>query len=596
VNTPVGRVVRYDTTADMHSLKDKALFSINIPTYHSSGERVFQFPPENAYISDYGKAFYKLFGLSKIPIEDILEVAEHIIPPHRIEKLKTFNDDKKDFDKRKETFLNTNDENLLRRYARSDKLKGPNDNPNQLRIELVKAAFTDIQAPKNPAEPPNPKTPPLKQGTFSSKFSVPEDDQRPFLLKALALYENIKVLKANGDIDYPATLKAKSKLLEDLRDIAEDQYTDQKNPPHNNPKAFDHFYANKILLDQLEIRMIEKHLNKYLATIKPELRNAKQEEAIAQHLSRYNDIADPNDKKNYFAYRIGPQFQQKIWNDMYPADPQTAEQRARILVQAIALYEGHPTPSALHFVNTLIEPLMKAITRELTPKELVNLANKDAREKGLPEKPKWKDEELAPIKEGWAQHQRSGITAMEALTQKLSEVCLNNDVHGTKTAQNRILSCIRDNIIRLGSHLEPTVKPILTKSLFKEYFNQDPGPDSDKLIELMQCYGQVRKELFGPRRMMQDSRFKDEMNELLFPKRQENPLIGTVLDDLFQIRNEANIDEETRYFIDQLNQLRPPAPGKPPRPGASQEPIRGTIQDPAEGFEAESSIEGFNDL
>ncbi|MBA3704422.1 MAG: hypothetical protein H0W84_00535 [Bacteroidetes bacterium] len=81
------RIVRYDTMADIHSLKEKALFKLIIPMTHGSGF-VYQLPPENASISDYGKAFYDLFDLAKISKEDIFEVAEHLIPLEKIKEMR----------------------------------------------------------------------------------------------------------------------------------------------------------------------------------------------------------------------------------------------------------------------------------------------------------------------------------------------------------------------------------------------------------------------------------------------------------------------------------------------------------------------------
>jgi hypothetical protein len=85
--SPSSRVIGYDTISELISLKDNALLGLTLPLKNGDG-KVFMFPPENAFLTEYGSVFCQLFGLAQIPIEDVLEVAEYLVTPKKIVEIR----------------------------------------------------------------------------------------------------------------------------------------------------------------------------------------------------------------------------------------------------------------------------------------------------------------------------------------------------------------------------------------------------------------------------------------------------------------------------------------------------------------------------
>ncbi len=495
----------------------------------------------------------------------------------RVKKIETFNKDATTLDDRKAMFLAANDESLLRRYARSEKLNGPG-NTNDTRVNLVKAVFRDVQTPA-PGAAPNPHAINLHNPRLSSKFIVREEDKEAFLLKTLALFENIKVLNAARDAtDFVATAQLKTRIIRELREEAWTKFTDQK--VANNPEAFNNFLKNKILIDELEQRMLVKHFDqqKIDHRIPPDQHEAKFNRVINRHLETFNAL--PADQKVIaFISSLSPELQQRVWNKMRPDDPQTIEFRARVLKQYIQFYERNPSPSALHFLNSSIEPLMRVMTRQLTRAELIAKANQKVAAGSLPDKAgaEWTDAELLPVHQEWVNQQRNGLTALEATTQELHDLCLRANIHGTKPHQNKALSCIRENIAEMGSAYRGATASIESNRLFKDYFDTPPGRTAEKLVELLKCYAAARAEISGPKRWLLDRRFKDDMRELLYPGKAANADSDDLIQELYEKKKELcpnPANKEARHFIKALNELPAQinAPKSTPAPSPSTKP------------------------
>ena len=85
--SPTSRVIGYDNISELNALKDSALLGLTLPLKTGDG-KVFMFPPENAFLTEYGLAFFELFGLGKMPMEDILEIAGYLVTPEKIAEIR----------------------------------------------------------------------------------------------------------------------------------------------------------------------------------------------------------------------------------------------------------------------------------------------------------------------------------------------------------------------------------------------------------------------------------------------------------------------------------------------------------------------------
>jgi|GEM_PF-1978819 len=83
---PVIRNVRVDTISELIALRDYVFLRTEIAIKNDG--RHYIFPPENAYLTEYGKIFCELFGLNEISDDDLLEMAGHLVTAEKVEEVR----------------------------------------------------------------------------------------------------------------------------------------------------------------------------------------------------------------------------------------------------------------------------------------------------------------------------------------------------------------------------------------------------------------------------------------------------------------------------------------------------------------------------
>jgi hypothetical protein len=423
------------------------------------------------------------------------------------EKLVTFNKDTTTAAERKKSYLETNDATLLRQYARSDKLD------TDTRKDFIQAVFDDIQKGERKISL---YTHPLVQTRY-----VTGDDMKRFINKTLPLFTNMAVKGAEDRVDFVATAEEKSALLAELRRQTSAKYSLEKDDDQIT-SAFDNFYTNKMLLDELEQKILDNHFEQQVEAegLNTEaLQAPKRRELLIQHFSAYQKLGNA-ERATYFADNLSPGLQKMLWNSMSPNDADTAEVkagklelRAMIVKKFMDHHNDTDSKAGADFLTKYLSPLMQSLSAEETTD----------------------------------------------LTKKLKTLLQRNDIIGCNRKQNRAL-----NIVRNMMSNEKAAE-LSSAGLFKEYYlltndssnnnaQFNPKVQAEKLLERISCYISGK-----PANLLQswafNSKFDAEMGDLLFPGNAENPQIDAILTSLREDLEVKKDSPEDKY-IGRIEQLQ----------------------------------------
>jgi hypothetical protein len=418
-------------------------------------------------------------------------------------------------EKRKELYCKTTDEKILRKMV---KTKAMDDNSK--RKDFVHTVFDEtnkIQADGKHAIK-------LQPPSFMKSNHLKDEDKNLFTKRAMTLISAITftVKTKDGDneiekVDHTKTLKEKLALLAELRDKALSTYNNEK--ANNNPIAFDNYLKNKILLDELEGKILEDQQQKMFhdphyqeAVIKkfeaefqannpgkkPDdnakveaLRTEIRKDTLPRFFDTYNEIPDVNaaQRANHFLKQFGLGLQQAAWKDM------DTETRAQVLKKFMDLHNETASPAALRYLKDSVKSLMAMLDHS--------------------EKP--------------------------ALIQRVADLCHTSaaePIHGDNHAQNKALHALRDLVPT------PAAKPLSSKALFKRFFEKNqpqhtPDELAAKLLNRIQCFAVRTPGHFMARRALQQ-KFDAQMRELLFPNNAAIPRLQPVLKALKEKAEQQN--------------------------------------------------------
>ncbi len=406
--------------------------------------------------------------------------------------------------RRKEIYAETKDEKSLRQMLKTEHLDS-----NEKRKSFARAVFEKA----NTRRPGGNHELGLYTHPVTLLRYVTAEDKKHFMNRVQPLFSKIVVMDQanNNQVDFAATLREKSELLAELRTQSQNTYRAEKDiDDEDKPTAFNNSYKNKILLDELEDKMLQDHsLEKTKADIQNggrQLTEAEQQAlfqqnhaaTIQQHLQTYNNLATPKEKAEHFAKQMSSTLQQQVWASMdnsQQAHNATIELRAQILKQFMDLHNEANSPAAMDYLKNSAKSL---------------LARLDDADK----------------------------TAVMA---KLAELCLNDPhrpIVGCNRRENRALHALRDLVPT------PAAQPLLSTELFKQYYQQ---PDNDpfninnnlqpadvlaeKLLKRIQCYA-ANKPAHFVEAFRLNQKFEKEMKDLLYPNNTPNAHSEDILNEL----------------------------------------------------------------
>ncbi len=435
---------------------------------------------------------------------------------YRKEKLADFNKDTTTAETRKKSYLETKDAEMLSMYAQSDKLT--NDN----RIELVNTLFDNVQEGKSSQIA-------LYTHPILRSRSVSGDDMKNFIDRTLPLFKNI-IVKANNVIDYPATTEQCIKLMADLRQKAKLTFAEEIQA--KNPRAFENFYKNKLLLDNLE-QEVHKYLHDDLTDkqVKAEIGAAvdqyettiqSEREALKLKLSKpFTDLKnDPEAAATHFVTYLYPELQLSEWSKLSPADSDSAaekanklELRAQILKAFLVTHLNSGSTISVDYVNKFLRPLMQQLTAEESKDLATKLQNL-----------------LRPT--------------------------------GCNKQQNDAI-----NLVRATFNDRSAIETLSPENLFKAHYSlqNTPKAKAEALKERIQFLLEEK-----PANMFQgwmfNRTFDAEMKDLLFSANQDKAATKEIIDEL-KADGTVTKDSDLDIYIQRLDQMQ----GKPPAAVAKPE-------------------------
>lgn len=438
---------------------------------------------------------------------------------YRKEQLAAFNKDTMTSAERMKSYLETKDAEMLSMYAQSDKLTTDN------RIELVNTLFDNVQEGKS------------SQVAFYTHpilrtRSVSTDDMKNFMDRILPLIKHL-VIKENNVIDYQATTEQCTKLIADLRQKAKLTFAEELHA--NNPRAFENFYKNKLLLDNLE-KEVHQYLHDDLTDkqVKAEIGAAvdqydatiqSKREALKLTLSKpFTDLkSNPNDPEaaaTYFITHLHPELQLSEWSKLSSADNDSPaekagklELRAHIVKAFLVTHQTSNSPVSADYVNKFLKPLMQ----QLTPAESKDLATK-------------LQDLLRPT--------------------------------GCNKAQNEAI-----NLVRATFNDRSAIETLSPENLFKAYYSlqNTPKAKADALKERIQFLLKEKPaNLFTG--WMFNRTFDAEMKDLLFSANQDKAATKEIIDELKADGTVAK-DSDLDIYIQRLDQMQGTPPAAAPNDG-----------------------------
>ncbi len=430
---------------------------------------------------------------------------------YRKEKLADFNKDTLTSADRQKTYLETKDAELLAMYAQSNKLT------NQDRVELVNTIFDNAQEGK-------PNQIGLSTHPILRTRSVSGDDMKNFIDRTLPLFKNILV-KAGNVIDYNATTQQCITLMTGLREKAKSKFISEIQT--GNPKAFENYFKNKLLLDELE-KDVHEYLHDNLTDkqVKEELAGnmtqyddklkAKQNELdqkLAQHFSGLKNR--PSEAASYFNAYLHPNMQLSEWSKLSPAEgddaaalAQKVELRAHILNSFIQTHATANSNIGAEYVQKFLTPLMQ----QLKPEESKPLAD------------------------------------------KLKELVLTQNMKGCNKQQNETL-----NLVRGMFNDSSAVEVLSPANLFKAHYSSlNTLADKERvLLERIKCLLSEK-----PANMFQgwmfDRSFNAEMKGLLFNGNTPNEDTADIIAAL-KTDDPNSQSKELKNYIKRLEEMLPKA-------------------------------------
>ncbi len=437
---------------------------------------------------------------------------------YRKEKLADFNKDTLTSDDRKKLYTENKDSEQLSLYAGSEQLT------NQDRIDLIKTSFENVQEGKQ-----------NQIGIYTHPIlrsrSVSGDDMKKFIDRTLPLFSNIVVKAAdNKSTDYNATTQQCMDSMAALRDEAKNTFVSEIQA--RNPKAFENFYKNKLLLDELE-KHVHEHLHNTLIdkAVKEEIGadmsqynskvEAKQTELQQKLSQKFTDLKNnPVDAASYFNAYLRPEMQLNEWLKLSPTETDNeatkaskVELRAHILYSFIQTHTTANSTIGADYTKKFLTPLMQ----QLTPEESKPLAD------------------------------------------KLRALLLEKNVHGCNKQQNEAIN-LACSVFSNKSDIE-TLSPA---ALFKAHYSTQHGlADKERvLLERIKCLVSEKPSNMFQGWMFNRS-FDAEMKDLLFTGNKPNDdtadIIATLKTDPTITDPTVPGNSEAMSLIQRLEQMQPKA-------------------------------------
>lgn len=416
--------------------------------------------------------------------------------------LARFNDNQTSPAERELLYVKNSNPIVLNKMAHSTRLD------NLTRLEMINHVFDDAQMGEN------------KVGFYTHPIlrtrTINTNDQQKFMDKMLALFKELSITKTDETnakatvVDYEATATLKANALNRLRQkISEKFLADTK----LGDNAFENFYINKHLVDQLAEKIALDHVNQQCNDHKindQETGNKLIASFVSKVTHSFNRAMYPDEKANQFVNDCFPALQNRLWNQENANVP-----RAHVIMALIDHHDKAKSSLSLDFLKETLTPLLKT---------------------------------LSP-------------TEAKELTEQLSLLCQQNGIHGCSPTQNEALAAVRDILTQKGPDFKTASEALRSVTLFKAYFNSSAG-DSDaksnpnpeaqaqRLIERIQCYASSHLGFFEQFKV--NGKFDNEMRDLLYPSNRPNPISELIINQI----QETNSPSEN-VFIQRLKQLTP---------------------------------------